>query len=459
MAASDVQARRTWRVVARAVTWVLWGAALAMVPAVSSWVSETARVPVGWAALAPGLWFYVSQQASAATFSLVAMALAHAVRGRLQTRVRALGIAAVATSVAYLALCVSGDVLLRGPLVSVPNLLLMVSRFTRLLKWVVWSLWGMQLSLWVLPGRDATASAPSSPIDGLAGADGLTAREREVAELLVSGSTQAQAAEVPGISASSVSTYRSRACEKLGLVSLDELVEPAPGAAAPPRPIGVGTPGSVPLMGIALTGSLTLRLLLGSSYYGVGAVLATAVLLGVPWLVLFSYAAWRGMRVRARELTRDLVLVMAALAAFGLLVQTGNDLAVTLGRTMVGVGFPAAVAHAAFLVAFAPHLLWPRVREERSLDEERCVLYLRGRGAGELQARVLTEIALGRSTPEVCENLNVARGTVNAYRAQGYELLGVHSSRELADLLARDVGYVPSAGKKIPSAENGKTTE
>ena len=87
------------------------------------------------------------------------------------------------------------------------------------------------------------------------------------------------------------------------------------------------------------------------------------------------------------------------------------------------------------------------------------MLYLRGRGAGELQARVLTEIALGRSTPEVCENLNVARGTVNAYRAQGYELLGVHSSRELADLLARDVGYVPSAGKKIPSAENGKTTE
>lgn len=47
-----------------------------------------------------------------------------------------------------------------------------------------------------------------------------------------------------------------------------------------------------------------------------------------------------------------------------------------------------------------------------------------------------------------------ARRTVNAYRAHGYELLGVHSSRELADLLARDVGFVPSAGKKTPPADD-----
>ena len=94
-----------------------------------------------------------------------------------------------------------------------------------------------------------------------------------------------------------------------------------------------------------------------------------------------------------------------------------------------------------------------------TLDEERCVLYLRGRGAGELQAHVLTQIALGRSAPDICESLHVARGTVNAYRAQGYELLGVHSSRELTDLLARDVGRVPSAGKTRPSADDSVTTE
>ena len=92
------------------------------------------------------------------------------------------------------------------------------------------------------------------------------------------------------------------------------------------------------------------------------------------------------------------------------------------------------------------------------LDEERCVLYLRGRGAGELQAHVLVKIALGLSTPEVCEVLHVAPGTVNAYRAQGYELLGVHTSRQLADLLAKDVGFVPSAGKNRPLADDSDTS-
>lgn len=86
------------------------------------------------------------------------------------------------------------------------------------------------------------------------------------------------------------------------------------------------------------------------------------------------------------------------------------------------------------------------------------MLYLRGRGAGELQAHVLVKIALGLSTPEVCEVLHVAPGTVNAYRAQGYELLGVHTSRQLADLLVKDVGFVPSAGKKRPLADDSDTS-
>ena len=51
-----------------------------------------------------------------------------------------------------------------------------------------------------------------------------------------------------------------------------------------------------------------------------------------------------------------------------------------------------------------------------------------------------------------------AHGTVGACRAQGYELLGVHSSRELAYLLARDVGFVPSAGKKTPPADDCETS-
>ena len=45
-----------------------------------------------------------------------------------------------------------------------------------------------------------------------------------MAEALVTGSTQAQVAEALAISPSTVATYRARACEKLGVGSLEELV-------------------------------------------------------------------------------------------------------------------------------------------------------------------------------------------------------------------------------------------
>lgn len=117
-----------------------------------------------------------------------------------------------------------------------------------------------------------------------------------------------------------------------------------------------------------------------------------------------------------------------------------------------------AVLLAYLVVLFASCTGSMRLGFALRLDEERCVLYLRGRGAGELQAHVLLKIALGLSTPEVCEALHVAPGTVNAYRAQGYELLGVHTSRQLSALLTRDVGLIPSAGKNSPLADDSDTS-
>lgn len=69
----------------------------------------------------------------------------------------------------------------------------------------------------------------------------------------------------------------------------------------------------------------------------------------------------------------------------------------------------------------------------------------------------MTWIASGAGTQLICDRLHVAPGTVNAYRARAYTRLGVHSSRELAELLAHDVGVVPSAGKTRPSAEESET--
>ena len=62
------------------------------------------------------------------------------------------------------------------------------------------------------------------------------------------------------------------------------------------------------------------------------------------------------------------------------------------------------------------------------LDEERCVLYLRGRGAGELQAHVLLKIALGLSTPEVCEG--AARCSRDRERLPGAGLRAARGSHE-----------------------------
>lgn len=443
--------------VARGVVWALLGAVLFVAPG----IVQTALFPPpsspGLEYLRPGIELYL--WTSAIPCAPVAAALAYAFRDRLGARRRAVAVAAAASLVAYLCVLCAYHALLCEQGISVR----LLSWGEWLLRYSSWCLWGAALVAWVLPAP--VASKPTSPLDGRPGADALTEREREVAELLVSGSTQAQAAEALGISASSVSTYRSRACEKLGLASLDELVPPSRGAAAQSPKLDVGRAGSLPLMALALFSGMIVHNVtnyssLASPGHQAGVLAFPVLALTLPWLVLLGYARLQGMRLRHRETSGRLALVLIALAGLGLCAGGLQPIWVEFpSRSMVSASVPAAVGYDIALVLLAPHLLWPHERVSKELDVERCVLYLRGRGAGELQARVLAEIAAGRTAPEICESLHVARGTVNAYRAQGYELLGVHSSRELTDLLARDVGKVPSAAKSVPFADDGETTE
>ncbi|HIZ18905.1 MAG TPA: LuxR C-terminal-related transcriptional regulator [Candidatus Olsenella stercoravium] len=428
----------------RGTAWAAGGIALLLAPGVVRTMGEGGHLPLGYY-----LW------TSAIPLAFVAAALAWALRDRLGRWRRALGAAALAALLAYLAvLCASCLGTMRlGAALRWPEWAL---------RYAAWALWGVALAVWVPPADDAGSP---SPLGCRPGAETLTEREREVVEALVTGSTQAQVAEALAISPSTVATYRARACEKLGVASLDEIAPREVGAAVVPPAMGVTSSGALPLMAMALCAGLTLRLLTRvvvsseqalSQALGILAVLAALV---VPWLVLLGYARLRDMRVRPRRLTAGLSVVLLALAAAGMLVGGGwYGLEVRLGSETLSVNAFAPVAHAVALALLAPHLLWPKTREALRLDEERCVLYLRGRGAGELQAHVLLKIALGLSTPEVCEALHVAAGTVNAYRAQGYELLGIHSSRQLADLLARDVGFVPSAGKNGPPADDSDTS-
>ena len=428
----------------RGTAWAAGGIALLLAPGVVRTMGEGGHLPLGYY-----LW------TSAIPLAFVAAALAWALRDRLGRWRRALGAAALAALLAYLAvLCASCLGTMRlGAALRWPEWAL---------RYAAWALWGVALAVWVPPADDA---GRPSPLRGRPGAETLTEREREVVEALVTGSTQAQVAEALAISPSTVATYRARACEKLGVASLDEIAPREVGAAVVPPAMGVTSSGALPLMAMALCAGLTLRLLTRvvvsseqalSQALGILTVLAALV---VPWLVLLGYARLRDMRVRPRRLTAGLSVVLLALAAAGMLVGGGwYGLEVRLGSETLSVNAFAPVAYAVALALLAPHLLWPKTREALRLDEERCVLYLRGRGAGELQAHVLLKIALGLSTPEVCEALHVAAGTVNAYRAQGYELLGIHSSRQLADLLARDVGFVPSAGKNEPPADDSDTS-
>ena len=453
------QARRTAGIVARAALWVMWAAVMLLAPSVMGYLSYVESVPEGWGHLL-GFWSFVPWSV-AIPLALVAAALGHAYRDRLLPRRRTACAAAAVALVAYLGLAAAYYLGLGGDQYGLRQ---SVSFFERVARYAAWCLWGVVLAAWVMPAPGA-AEPPAPPLNGRPGADALTEREREVAELLVSGSTQAQAAEALGISASSVSTYRSRACEKLGLASLDELVPPSRGAAAKPPKLDVGRAGSLPLMALALFSGMIVHNVtnyssLASPGHQAGVLAFPVLALTLPWLVLLGYARLQGMRLRHRETSGRLALVLIALAGLGLCAGGSQPIWVEFpSRSMVSASVPAAVGYDIALVLLAPHLLWPHERVSKELDVERCVLYLRGRGSGELQARVLVEIALGRSAPEICESLHVARGTVSAYRAQGYERLGVHSSRELADLLARDVGFVPSAGKNQPSADSEKSTE
>ena len=432
----------------RAGAWVACGAALLLVPALGEVALKASR-RFADASPAPSVAFYL--WTNALPLGLVAAAIAHAFSERLMAHRRRMIIAALAALLVYFGVCAvwfTGDI----------DLVARVSWVKAPLRYAAWCLWGALLPLWVLASPAKRLDSAPSPLGCLPGAERLTEREREIVELLLTGCTAAQAGEALGISASSVGTYRARACEKLGLASIDELLPPEAGSAAPSRPFDVTSPAAWPLSVMALCTGLILaclpRVLSLSSPIGPLFVVGAFGTLVLPWAVLVAGARFRDLRVRARLVTGRLGLVLLALILFGLVVGASDSAQLELlGHLMVSASLVAIPVYVGCVVWLAPYLLWPYSREATGLDEERCVLYLRGRGAGELQARVLTEIALGRSTPEICESLHVARGTVNAYRAQGYELLGVHTSRELEDLLARDVGRVPSAGKTRPPAD------
>lgn len=450
-------ARRTVRM----ALWGLWGAALMAAPAVTYYLKWCARD-------GPGMGPLDFAWSSSLPLAVLAAALAHAGAARLRHRAPPIALVAGLCGVAYLASLSFELALVYGDdghaLATFDAYRVLVGaqgalRYAAMLAWAVTGvLWG------TADAEKGEGSAADTPFDELARATGLTDRERDVAQGLLAGSTQAQIAQALSISASSVATYRSRACEKLGIASLDELdpVTPADGGDV----IDVGSP----LMpGLLVTGFCGAKLLglLAASFSAANAPIILAIL-ALPPVVALAAARARRMRLWTRlSMTPRLAFLCGAVALQGLLLGglpgTTYPSVNLFGLLSVDFGWLGAAAMAGYplgVLWLASAALLPRdeVAALPLADEERCVLYLRGRGLGELEARVVTWIASGAGTPVICERLHVAPGTVNAYRARAYARLDVHSSRELAELLARDVGVVPSAGKNRPPAEGPETS-
>ena len=448
--------------------WVLWGAALVAAPAGTYYLKFCAQMSGDVSSLGMSPLDFV--WSSSLPLSVLVAALAYVVVDRLRRHARSIVLIAAVCSVAYLAslLLELSMVYGNGGLESVSygfyRLLVGAQSALRYASMLVWAvtgvLWGTGASE---KGEKPEKHSASTPFDELAAATRLTDRERAVAQGLLSGRTQAQIAQALSISASSVATYRSRACEKLGIASLDELDPVVP--ADKDDVIDVGSSLVPGLLVVGLCGAKLLALLV-SSFSALGALLVLSILLAPPVVVLVV-ARVRGLRPWVRpSMTPRLAFLCGAVALQGLLLgglpgqsspfinffglmSVSNDWLSVAAM----VGYPLGV----LWVASAALLPRGQLAESLLADEDRCVLYLRGRGLGELEARVVTWIASGAGTQLICDRLHVAPGTVNAYRARAYTRLGVHSSRELAELLAHDVGVVPSAGKTRPSAEESET--
>ena len=497
--------------------WGVWGAGLVVAPCVSGPLivqASQAGVPddLLWA---PSPLYFLGL--GSLPVCVLAFGVAYALRGHLRPHLRPLVMTAAILSVAYLALLTWEVLEVTGGRTMGSSLPWRAEWPLRHLSLCAWAVLGAAALPWATAaatscgrgvgagassgasadagtGGDAgEAAAGDDALERLPEFDGLSPREREVLAALLSGEGVADIARRCSLSASSVSTYRARALEKLGVGSLDELGASlgrgservggrgseagVTGSRARVRvSLGIGTPGWASLLALAFSGGYLVRVCLfalGDLVTGLVAWGERAPSLGsfvvqrlsdaaVPlvWLVVWALLACAFVRARHLTLLRvrpsgELAVLVAAVLVQGLTL--GGAQATVSSSLVPTAGFPyevgaVSVARAFFwasligwptgLVGLVRASSWhPEARAAASGDTgERRLLYLRGRGLSELQARVVCRIAEGAPAASIVSELHVAPGTVSGYRAQAYALLGVHSRRELAELLEREVG-------------------
>lgn len=112
--------------------------------------------------------------------------------------------------------------------------------------------------------------------------------------------------------------------------------------------------------------------------------------------------------------------------------------ALCISSMLFSAAFLSVVTYCIYLRRFATrsHVLESL---SRSADE-RMVGYLVGRGLSDPHARIVADIAQGKTSGEIIRTRFYSRGSVNDARRKGYALLGVRSQEELARLIRREMG-------------------
>lgn len=345
------------------------------------------------------------------------------------------------------------------------------------------------------PSAEDPASVVREALLGLRGGGALSERELEVACGLACGHPVAEIAQERGVSASTVSTYRARAYEKLGVETNAQLVASLTRPSSQPDSEDAQKPifRSRLLPGVALAAACVAGCLC-VCYEGDGALVAYNVALVAAGALLIAVGPIRigeggqslgyslaGVLV---GLSMSAVLVLSPVAPGGFLgvalfafvlaisvvasvwaAQEGLGSQQALGAglgllAMISVSYSGRYISPWMLLCFtlaciaaAAVLLWVGARGrrgklvEKTLDGEvRARLYLEGRGLSSLEAGVALMAARGATATETALALNMSPSSVAAYKSRGLKKLGVEGIGDLRELLKKDAGLALTVG-------------
>lgn len=345
------------------------------------------------------------------------------------------------------------------------------------------------------PSAEDPASVVREALLGLRGGGALSERELEVACGLACGHPVAEIAQELGVSASTVSTYRARAYEKLDVETNAQLVASLTRPSSQPDSEDAQKPifRSRLLPGVALAAACVAGCLC-VCYEGDGALVAYNVALVAAGALLIAVGPIRigeggqslgyslaGVLV---GLSMSAVLVLSPVAPGGFLgvalfafvlaisvvasvwaAQEGLGSQQALGAglgllAMISVSYSGRYISPWMLLCFtlaciaaAAVLLWVGARGrrgklvEKTLDGEvRARLYLEGRGLSSLEAGVALMAARGATAAETALALSMSPSSVAAYKSRGLKKLGVEGVDELRELLKKDAGLALTVG-------------